>query len=286
MYQYKFLKFILYSLISFDIIFYILYVLNPDSSLFYPFFGYTYSIIGLLGATSAFIAASYWGSAKSYIGKFLLFVGMGQLFLFLGQNTCHYIRYIEQVDKCPYPSYAEIFFAGSIFLYIFGAYYLASAMGVFKSINTKIGYKTLSLLVILGMVWFALYKFAQVNELTNFEDFKARVRENTIVCIILELIFPFGAGIYTSIAIFAAFSSVNMSGGKLLKNIIFVLLGFLMQFTGDTVYIWTSGLVSDGFYLTSFIFMSLASLFFIESAVALKNPRVANTSSSNQDGGY
>lgn len=266
---YKVLSYSLFFLITLEVLLFFLHVITGQDA-YYAQFTYTYAWIGLLGAMAAFGAAKLWGGKYSSLGKALIYIGLAQFALFLGQNSCHFLRITEGLDKCPYPSFAEVFFVGSIFLYILGAYYLAVSMRVTNAIRDKANYKIMASTVALIMILLALYKFIDINELTSFADLFLLVQDYGFIYLLLELIYPFGAGLYTAIAILAVFASTNSVGSKLHWNCIFILIAFFMQFAGDTMYVWTDGLVSDGLYLTSFIFMSVSSLLFIGSAIDIK----------------
>jgi hypothetical protein len=279
----KVLNILLPFIILIEVTLLVFYFLTEESFL-YLYFSHTYNIIGILSAGIIFSAANYWGASKSYLGKSLIFLGFGQMFLFLGQNVCTFLRIYENLEKCPYPSYAEIFFAGSIFFYIFASYYLACSMGVLKAIKKTFLYQVLAFLIAGAMIWFALYKFSEVNGLTNIEDLKLLVRENTYVYLILELIYPFGAGIYTAIAILASFGSTRISGGKLIRGCILILLGFFLQFAGDTAYIWTAGVVSDILYFTSFILIAYAGQSFVMAITQIKQSAKINYTNTTNGG--
>src|SRR3989344_4139272 len=96
------------------------------------FNNYLYSFLfGLMPLTAGAISmwrSRVWGGFKSAIGKAMFFIGLGILLWGVGETIWSYYNFFLGIPA-PYPSFAEIGFAPSIFFYSLGTIYLAKATG-------------------------------------------------------------------------------------------------------------------------------------------------------------
>lgn len=247
----------------------LIFLLFNGQDFLYPYFTYSYSLIAVFGGLLLIIKSSEWDSFKSNIGSTFLLIGTSLLFQYLGQLTCNSYRILGSVDKCPYPSFAEIFFVGSIFLYIYASYLLSKSIGLYFNFRT-FSYKFFAIMVSITMVVLAYYKFADINEVSNLDDIKLLVTEYGILYLFLELIYPFGAGVYTTFAIISIFLSTNTYKSKLFVPAILILIGLFSQFMGDTLFVWTEGYISDLFYLISYSSLALIGVYLSKVFVKTK----------------
>ena len=102
--------------------------------------GSLYGIVALYGAIWGLYTAVKWGGFKSILGKSILLFSLGLLCQEVGQLAYSYYVYVLKIE-IPYPSIGDVFFYGTIPIYIIAVIYLAKAAGVqfsLKSFKNKI----------------------------------------------------------------------------------------------------------------------------------------------------
>lgn len=225
--------------------------LLPDSAPDY--YTDSYGFIALLGSLIGIRVSKQWGGYTSYFGLAVLMLSLGLCMQFLGQASYAIYHYVFHVEN-PYPSFGEIFYFGSIPVYIFGIFKLARAVGASRGL-TSWANKLALLLVPVG-----LFGFVYVTFLKGYE-----IYDPSKIVIFLDFGYPIGQGIYVAVAVLTLlFARINL-GGKM-RMPVFVLLGaFIVQYVADLVYsirtvneTWAPGGLSDLLYLTAYFFMGVA----------------------------
>ena len=269
----RFVSIVLIGLISVNFILILLVFIGQQN--LYAYFTYSYSLIAIIGGGLLISHSRYWVWVKSYLGLTFTLLGTSLVFQYLGQLTCNSYRLLQNIDKCPYPSYAEFFFIGSIFLYIIAAYTFSKAIGLSINLRTYT-YKLFALAVSILMIGLAYYKFAEINEIQTLSDINLLINDYGILYLVLELLYPFGAGAYTIFAILAIFLTVNTYQSKMFIPSILILIGLFTQFMGDTLFVWTEGYISDMFYLISYSSIATIGIYLNNSFSATNKKRPNN----------
>jgi hypothetical protein len=215
-------------------------------------FSGTYCLIALSGGISGLIISRKWGGFKSIMGKAISFFSISLLAQFFGQVS--YSLLMIFTHEIPYPSFGDIGYFGSIFLYFIGLYYLAKASGALHIFKTS-KYKYLYLLIPFILL-FCSYKLFLKDYTFDFSN---------LIKIVLDLGYPLGQASYVSLAIIIYLSSKGILGGLMKPKIILLLFALLMQFLADFSYILASNYFkvqpagwNDLIFLLAYYFMSIA----------------------------
>ncbi len=229
-------------------------ILNlPNDSIHNQIFAAVYGIIALFGGLKGLSVAFKWGGFKSLLGKSALFFSLGLLLQEAGQLTYSYYIYFKK-DEIPYPSIGDLFFYGTIPLYIAAVIYLAKASGVHISLHS-IASKLQAVLIPLAMLsisYYVLlqdYQFDWTNQLVIFLDFGV----------------PFGQAIYISFAILTYLLTTKMLGGVMRNKVLLFILALLAQYIADWTFLfqasqetWYAGGLNDYMYLVAYFLMAMA----------------------------
>lgn len=205
-------------------------------------------LVYLTGAIISFHGCKLAG-VRSSVGSALLFFGLALSSYVLALLTWVYYTNILNVET-PYPSVADFFFILYIPLIIIAGLRLARIYQF--SITKRIIVESVAFLIpasALILYYFGLPDFADTesNWQTNFFD----------------LAYTIG-GILIATTVFTV---VRVSGGKLYKGLIYIILGALFQLIGDFIFayeteqeiFWEGGLSDISFILSGF-FWALAVL--------------------------
>ncbi len=221
-----------------------------EESPFFLLFANTYSLLALFGSSIGLLASKFWGGKSSRVGKAILFTSVGLLFQFFGQLSYAFYLFILKIEY-PYPSFAEIFFFGSIPLYILGTFYFAKTT-IVGSVKKSMGIKAYALLVTI-----MLFVLGYANFYYNHDP-----EQSSILLLLLEIFYPLGQSIYIGIALISIYTLRNVFGGKLFMNLVFIFIGLIFQYIADTFFLWIPISVSDGLYLASYTFVGLGLILF------------------------
>jgi hypothetical protein len=218
-------------------------------------FAAVYGLISLLGVGIGFSIFQKWGGMKSKMGKSILFFTLGLLFQEVGQIIYSSYIYFLKIE-IPYPSIGDLFFYGTIPLYIIGIAHLAGVSGVqisLKSFKSKIQAITIPVFILLCSYFFFLqqYEFDWSTPLTIFLDFAV----------------PLGQAVYISLAILTYTLSKGVLGGIMKGNILFILFALFMQYIADWTFLyqasqetWYAGGINDYMYLCAYFLMTIGLL--------------------------
>lgn len=216
-------------------------------------FTVVYCLIALMGGIAGWVFAKKWGGFKSILGTSLQLFSLGLLAQFLGQVL--YIVYIYILGiEVPYPSIGDIFYLGSVILYLIGVIYLSRVSGMKLSLGTvkgKFFAITIPLIILLGSYAILLrgYEADWSNKIVVFLDWG----------------YPIGQAAYVSIALMILFISKDILGGLMKKPIVLLLLALILQYTADFNFSyqtshnsWYVGGVNDFLFAASYFVMTFA----------------------------
>lgn len=241
--------FIMYFVLWLSIQFFTRTTDGPLNYLYADSYGVTAALGGILGI----FIAHRWGSYKSYVGSAVLYLSAGLLFQFLGQLSYTIIFYVYHIENA-YPSFGEIFYFGSIPLYIMGLSYIAKASGFGLS---KKSYKNSlpAIIIPVIMIFISYYAFLRGYETEGL----------TWAEILLDHAYPIGQALFVSFAIVIFLKTKDVLGGVMRGRVMFILFSLIFQFVADTMFIyetrtdlWYAGGLSDLMFLISYFLMSIA----------------------------
>lgn len=261
----------LYSVIFifYIVLWVLLFLLVPKhDSVLNDHFADTYGILAGLGGLAGLYVARTWGGFKSYVGKSVIFLSLGLLFQFLGQLSYTFLFYVFGNENA-YPSFGEIFFLGSIPLYLLGIYYIAKASGftlTFKSYKGKI--TAIAFPIVMLFISYFLF-------LRNYE---AEGLPFSIV--FLDYVYPLGQALFLSLAMLTYYFTKGVLGGVMRNRVIFILFSLFFQYIADSLFIyetrtevWYAGGLSDLMFMLSYSLMTVGLIKFAVSSIQFNSQK-------------
>jgi hypothetical protein len=197
------------------------------------FYSFLFGLTPLIGGIVAVFNAKVWGGLKTAIGSAIFFVGFGMFLWGGGELIWSYYNFFLG-EPAPYPSFADIGFAPSIFFYGIGALYLSKVTGArfgLRSKLAKIGL-LLTVLIVLPLSWYILVVLARGGVLIPPGE--------TPLKVILDIVYPLGSFFALLVAIIISGFSFKYMGGKYTFSIVMLILGLFAMFVGDTMFSYTT----------------------------------------------
>ncbi|HEY0907992.1 MAG TPA: hypothetical protein VGE35_01445 [Candidatus Paceibacterota bacterium] len=204
------------------------------------FFGYLYAflygLIPLFGGIVAVKGYKTWGGLSTALGKAIFFIGWGLIFWGIGETIWSYYNFFLDVEV-PYPSWADLFFAPSMFLYNIGAIFLAMTTGTRFALRSAGGklFSVLTPVALFAVTYYVLIVLGHGGEI--FTD------SSSIIKSILDIAYPLGDAIALSVAVVVAGLSFKYIGGMYKYEVIAILFGLASMFVADC---WLSYTTSIG----------------------------------------
>lgn len=230
-----------------------IHLMYPADSFVYQIYSDIYGYTALLSGIYGLYTSRKWGSFQSYMGKAVSFLSLGLLFQGLGQMVYSFYYLVLNVEV-PYPSYGDIGFFGSIFMYALGVWFLGRAAGVKFNIGSAKS-MLLAITVPLLLLAFSYYTF-----LVGY-DFS----ESTPLLVFLDFGYPLGQAFYISLGVLVYLLTKGVLGGSMRPKVLFIIFALFVQYVADFVFLyqfmnetWTAGGVNDLTYLLAYLFMTLA----------------------------
>lgn len=214
-----------------------------------------YPLPTLFGGIYGMQVAKKWGGIRSVFGRSILFFALG----FLAQTAGQYLYNYYQIHlgiEVPYPSIGDLFYFGSVLLYVVGAYELAKVAGLSLSVKTFKGKLIgilipLAVLILMYLVMLKGYEPDMSNLFIVFLDFGWLI----------------GQAIYLSIAMLALMISKDILGGIMRKPIMLLIVALMAQFFADFYFSYEAsreiiryypGGFTDYVYALAYILMTFA----------------------------
>ena len=170
---------------------------------------------------------------KGSVGKAVLLIGFGLFCWGMGETIWSYYNFFVG-EPAPYPSFADLGFAPSIFFYGLGAIYLSRATGAkfgLRNIYAKI-FAAIAPFIILAVSYYLFVTVARGGVLVPEGE--------TPLKTILDIAYPFGDFLALAISIVISGLSFKYLGGKYLYDIISILFGLAVMTIGDAVFSYTT----------------------------------------------
>jgi hypothetical protein len=239
----------------------------------YDYYTYTYGLVALLVSIPGFYASCTYGFTRSILGKSLLLFSLALLFQFFGQLTFAYYSFYLGIDN-PYPSLMEVFYFGSLPIYILAIWYLARSTGTLGSVRVFKRNWVPAILIPFIMVCLAYYLFIYGYDYSD----------TTPLIVFLDFGYPLLQAIQVSLAVVTYLVSAKILGGVLKKPILLTIAALVVQYIADVVYTvrtfnetWQSAGVSDLLYLISYFMMGFALYHYLVSYYKLKSTSLKTT---------
>lgn len=227
---------------SFLLIFWsVLFFGNIESDFLANLYVFLYGLIPLIGGLLAIKGYRTWGGLSTVLGQAVFFIGIGLFFWGIGESIWAYYNFFLHVD-IPYPSYADIFFAPSVFFYTIGTIYLATTTGVRFGLRSMWGkaFSVFAPLVIFAITYYLLIVIGHEGRV--FTD------TSSIIKSILDVVYPLGDAIALSVSVVVAGLSFKYLGGAYKYDVLAILTGLAFMFVADSVlsYTTTAGTAYSG----------------------------------------
>ncbi len=198
------------------------------------FYSLLFSLTPLIGGIIGMVRSSIWGRFKSAIGKSVFFFALGLFLWGAGSMVWSYYNFVKK-DALPYPSFADLGFAPSIFFWGVGAVFLSKASGARMAFKNSLFAKLFTAVAVVGIPFAAYYLLVQ----------KARggvvvpTGESTLK-VILDVAYPLGDFVALMLSVIIFGLSFKYFGGYFKTSIICLLLGLGTMFGADFVFSYTT----------------------------------------------
>lgn len=264
------------SLFSFFILFWLFIFVNHSqvNERVLDTFSDTYGLIALFASLTGFYTVKNWGGLKSALGKSITLFSVGLLFQFLGQLTYAFYRIVLEIEN-PYPSFAEIFYFGSIPIYLAAIWYLSTTMRVLSALKKPINLIG-GILITLLCIYLDYELFLRGYEYSEY----------SYLVIFLDHGYAILQAIFVAFAVFTFFLSKEAWKGLLRWALLAMVTSLYFQYAADTFYTyrtieetWYAGDYTDLLYILAYFSMSLSFIAFNSVYTKIKS----NGGPNNQD---
>ena len=200
-------------------------------------YGYSFlmGILPFLGGLLAMIRARDWSSTQGFISKGVTFLGLGLFCWGCGELIWSYYNFFAHVSA-PYPSFADLGFAPSVFFYCIGAVYLARAAGADLGLRRR--FATLFMIVAPVVMFFISYYFlvtvARQGVLLSNTD--------SVLKNFFDVAYPLGDFISLTAAVIISGLSFKFIMKEYRVAILSILSGLFVMFVADSVFSYTTSI--------------------------------------------
>jgi hypothetical protein len=258
-------------LILLVVFWFVLFVTHTDEGFFNYLYSFLFGLIPLLAGIFAIFRAHVWGGFKSSVGRAVLFIGIGIFLWGYGETIWSYYNFFLNV-AAPYPSWADLGFAPSIFFYGLGISFLSSATGAKFALrnSTARHFAILAPIFIMVLSYYVLVVVARGNIVVPPGE--------TPLKTVLDIAYPLGDFVGLTLAVVLSSLSFKYLGGKYKTDIFALLLGLAVMYIADSVFSYTTTV--NTYYNADFGDLLLTFGVFLLSFGVLGFTKVKNLSSS------
>ena len=211
----------------------VLYYFGLKEGFYNYFYSFLFGLIPLFAGLISMFRAHFWGGLKSAVGKAVFFIGLGIFLWGCGELIWSYYNFFMNVPA-PYPSWADLGFAPSIFFYGLGTFYLSKATGAKFGLRNKYAktFVVLAPFLILAFSYYLLVAVARGGVLIPEGE--------TPLKILLDIAYPLGDFIALTLGVIISGLSFQYLGGKYKVDIYAILLGLVVMFIADSIFSYTT----------------------------------------------
>ena len=233
------------------------------------FYNYLFSvlmfIIPFFGGLFVVFNAGQWRGEGGLIHKGLFFTGIGLILWGLGCIIWSYYNFFLHA-AAPYPSFADLGYAPSVFFYCFGAMYLSRGAGADLGLRKK---WAKPLLVIIPIIMFFICYYVLVIVARAGVLFSAG---DPLAKTVIDLAYPLGDFFGLTVSVVLSGLYFEFLEKKFRWGILSVLLGMIMMFLADFSFSYTTtqgtyfnANISDLLFTLGMFLLAFGSMFFIET---------------------
>jgi len=228
------------KLLSGYLVFLILYWIilqfsQETTSIYNYLYSFLFSLVPLIGGFWGMFKSRVWGGLKSSVGRAVFFISLGLFAWGIGSMGWSYYNLFLKI-AAPYPSWADLGFASSIFFYGLGAIFLSRATGAkfgLRNIYAKI-FTVIMPVIVFAVSYYVLVIVARAGVLVPEGE--------TPLKTVLDIAYPLGDFFSLAIAIVVSGLSFKYLGGRYVKDIIAILMGLGVMFIADSIFSYTTTL--------------------------------------------
>lgn len=208
---------------------------HTTSGTFNYFFSFAMSLLPFLGGIFAIVSIKDSKENKGFIHKGILFGGIGLFLWGCGEIIWSYYNFVQGV-AAPYPSFADLGFAPSVFFYCIGTIYLARAAGADFGLQRKYAkfFIVFASLVMFAFSYYVLIVIARQGVLVTPGD--------PLLKSIFDLAYPIGDFVSLTAAVVLSGLSFSFIAKEYRLAIISVLGGLAIMFVADSVFSYTTSI--------------------------------------------
>lgn len=225
-----------------------------ENKFYYDLYTDSYAIIAAVSFMIGYLSSKKWGGLGSLFGKALFFLSLSLLFQFFGQGSYAIYHYVFHVDN-PYPSFGDVFYISSTLLYIYAAFLMAKTLGLYYTVQSNI-VKIVVFFLPLLILSLTFYLFLADYDYSNLLS----------ITTVLDFAYPTLGAVFIIMSLLAFVSSKQILGGKLVYVIFMLLLAFILQYLGDTIWLyqsiqetWAPVGITDILYVNTYFIMGAST---------------------------
>ncbi len=197
-------------------------------------YSFLFGLIPLLGGAVGMARSRVWGGLHSALGRAVFYVSLGLVLWGIGESIWSYYNFFRDV-AAPYPSWADLGFAPSIFFWVLGAASLARASGAWLQLKRSHYAKLYAVLAIAALTvlsYYLLIRVARGNVLVPAGE--------TALKTLLDIAYPLGDFLAAIFAFIVFTLSFRYLGGLYRTAIAAILLGLGVMYVADFVFSYTT----------------------------------------------
>ncbi|MDP2789430.1 MAG: hypothetical protein Q8O46_05335 [bacterium] len=230
------------------------------------------TLLPIIGGILGFYRSKEWGGWQSKMGRALIAISLGLFGWGSGMIFWNYYLFFMDVEV-PYPSLGDLFYVMTWPFWTYAMLCLFKVTGAnygFKKSGGKILAFILPIIVVL-VSYYLLFQVARQGQL----DLSGGLASN-----LLAFLYPIGD---VSILLMSAlvFSlSYKFLGGVYRKPILILLLGFVLNYIADVVFVFTT--TTDTYFNGHFVdFLYVVMLFTVSMGISKLSPTLLDSQENN-----
>lgn len=228
-------KYFLFSFFALVIFWFFIFQIKPSSVVPGYVFSLFLGLIPLVGGIIAIVSSKDWTNLRGFISRGMFFMGIGLTLWGVGEMIWSYYNFFAHVSA-PYPSFADLGFAPSVFFYCVGTIYLARAAGADLGLK-KSSAKLFAVIATLAMAFISYYVLVIVAR-----NGVLLTPGDPILKAIFDIVYPLGDFISLTFAVVVSGLAFKNLTREYHIAILSVVVGLAVMFIADSVFSYTTTL--------------------------------------------
>ncbi len=251
--------------IAMVIFWFCIFALKGTTGKFNYLFSFLIALLPFAGGMIAIYNSKPELGLRGFLSKGIFFLGLGLLCWGFGELIWSYYNFVLHVSA-PYPSWADLGFAPSVFFYCVGVIYLARAAGADLGLQRKFAkfFIIAAPVIMFALSYYLLVVIAREGILYTSGD--------PILKSILDIAYPLGDFISLTVAIVISGLSFKSLMPEYKTAIVSLLVGLSVMFAADLMFSYTTtrltyynGNFGDLLFVIALFFLTFGALGFSNS---------------------